>query len=154
MVQNFKQQKYKKFFRKKTFKYNSAQNVLKKRLRKLSYKLTPVQGILNLKFSFNNTLVVLTDLSGNVKFSTSAGRLDFKNSQKSTWHATEMVVKELSLQTLELGYERVFLHLSGISKEKIKCLRLINKAGLNVISIADFTSIPHNGCRPPKIRRL
>ena len=83
MVQNFKQQKYKKFFRKKTFKYNSAQNVLKKRLRKLSYKLTPVQGILNLKFSFNNTLVVLTDLSGNVKFSTSAGRLDFKNSQCS-----------------------------------------------------------------------
>ena len=109
---------------------------------------------LNINFSFNNTIGVLTDLSGNTKLLVSAGTLKFKNSKKSSKYSMEMVVKELALRAKKLGYQRIFLHLSGVGKGKVKCLKLLNKVKLNVLLIADFTSLPHNGCRPPKVRRL
>jgi|NorSeaMetagenome_1021524.scaffolds.fasta_scaffold01506_2 small subunit ribosomal protein S11 len=151
-MQNYKQNKYKKFFKMK-FKYGSHfKKILEQK--KYGYKFVPVHGILNINFSFNNTIGVLTDLSGKAELVVSAGTLKFKNSKKSSKYSMEMVVKELTFRAKNLGYKRIFLHLSGIGQGKVKCLRLINKAKLNVLLIADFTSLPHNGCRPSKIRRL
>lgn len=117
-------------------------------------KFRPVKGILSLKFSRNNTIGSLSDLDGKIKYKISAGLLDFKNSKKSTFYASESVIKQLSLKASELGYDTIFLHLTGNGRGKNKCLDLINKKRLKVLSISDFTSLPHNGCRPPKIRRL
>jgi small subunit ribosomal protein S11 len=151
-MQNYKQNKYKKFFRVK-FQYGSHFKKFLKQKR-YGYKFVPVHGILNINFSFNNTIGVLTDLSGNTKLLVSAGTLKFKNSKKSSKYSMETVVKDLAVKSKNLGYKRIFLHLSGVGKGKVKCLKLLNKAKLNVLLISDFTSLPHNGCRPPKIRRL
>lgn len=151
-MKKFTQDAYKNFFQAK-FKYGSHfKKILKQK--KYKYKFIPVHGILHIHFSLNNTMGVLTDLSGNSKLVISAGILKFKNSKKSSKYSMEMVVKEVTLAAKNLGYRRIFLHISGIGRGKIKCLRLLNKAKINVLAISDFTSLPHNGCRPPKIRRL
>ena len=161
-IQKEKNLKKDVYFNKRKIETTKLNKKLKKQRRGGKYtritkdrlKLRPVKGILNLKFSRNNTVGSLSDLEGKVKYKISAGLLDFKNSKKSTFYASESVVKQLASKALELGYDTIFLHLTGNGRGKNKCLDLINKKRLKVLSISDFTSSPHNGCRPPKIRRL
>lgn len=144
-----KELNFKKFLDKR-----SNSNNFKKRFQRKKLKLYPVKGILTLKFSSNNTLGSLCDLTGKLKYKISTGLLNFKNSKKSSAYASESVVIKLAAKAHELGYDSIILHLSGHSRSKNKCLDSINKSKVRVVAISDYMSIPHNGCRPSKIRRL
>jgi small subunit ribosomal protein S11 len=139
---------------KKFFNRSVNSNNFKKRFKRKKLKLYPVKGILTLKFSSNNTLGSLSDLTGKLKYKISTGLLNFKNSKKSSAYASESAIRKLAAKAYELGYDSVILHLNGHGRGKNKCLDSINKSKIRVVAISDYMSIPHNGCRPPKIRRL
>jgi len=124
------------------------------KVRKKKVRLTIDEGIATVHSSFNNTIVTLTDLGGNVLTWSSGGKIGYKGSRKSTPFAAQMAAEEVSKTALEMGLKKVRVIIKGPGGGRESAIRAINAAGLQVTMIRDSTPIPHNGCRPPKQRRI
>ena len=112
------------------------------------------EGIAHIKASFNNTHITLTDMQGNVIALISAGRLGFKGSRKSTPFAATQSAEQVAKEAMDLGLKKIEVRVNGPGSGRESAIRSLAVAGLEVTSIKDVTPIPHNGCRPPKQRRL
>ena len=112
------------------------------------------KGQAHIQSTFNNTLVTLTDLSGNALAWSSAGALGFKGSRKSTPFAAQMAAEEASKAAMEHGLKTVEVYVKGPGSGREAAIRALQTAGLEISMIKDITPIPHNGCRPPKRRRV
>jgi small subunit ribosomal protein S11 len=112
------------------------------------------RGIIHIQSTKNNIIITLTDLQGNTKFWTSAGHLGFKNSRKSTTYASQAAAENLANQAIELGFFSVIIKLKGLGYGKDSAVRALYKSKLTLSKIIEITSLPHNGCRPPKKRRI
>lgn len=111
-------------------------------------------GIVHVTATFNNTLVSITDTKGNVISWSSAGRCGFKGSRKSTAFAATTVAQEAARAAVSQGLREVEVRVQGPGAGRESAVRAIQSAGINIMSIKDVTPIPHNGCRPPKRRRV
>ena len=111
-------------------------------------------GIAHIKSSFNNTIVAITDPAGNVLSWASAGNVGFKGSRKSTPFAATLAAEDAAKKAQEHGMRNVEVRVKGPGAGRESALRAISAAGLNITLIKDVTPIPHNGCRPPKRRRV
>lgn len=111
-------------------------------------------GIAHIKATFNNTIVSLTDNYGNVISWASAGRVGFKGSRKSTPFAAQIAAETAVREAMDLGLRRVEVLVKGPGSGREAAVRSIQAAGLEITAIKDVTPIPHNGCRPPKRRRV
>ncbi len=111
-------------------------------------------GIAHVLATFNNTIVSITDLSGNVLGWSSAGKCGFKGSRKSTAYAAQMVAQDASRQAMGHGVKEVEVRVKGPGSGRESAVRALQAIGIEVTSIRDVTPVPHNGCRPPKQRRV
>jgi len=111
-------------------------------------------GIAHVKATFNNTIVSITDLSGNVVAWSSAGRCGFKGSRKSTAYAANLVAQDAARQAMGRGIREVEVRVQGPGAGRESAIRALQAAGLAIRAIKDVTPIPHDGCRPPKRRRV
>ena len=112
------------------------------------------RGQAHIQSSFNNTLVTLTDLAGNALSWSSSGSLGFKGSRKSTPYAAQMAAEEAAKAAMEHGLKTVEVYVKGPGSGREAAIRALQTAGLEINMIKDITPIPHNGCRPPKRRRV
>ena len=112
------------------------------------------KGQAHSRSTFNNTIVTLTDVAGNALAWSSAGELGFKGSRKSTPYAAQSAATEAAKRAMEHGLKTIDVFVKGPGSGREAAIRALQAAGLNVISIKDVTPIPHNGCRPPKRRRV
>ncbi|EKE07169.1 MAG: 30S ribosomal protein S11 [uncultured bacterium] len=120
----------------------------KKSLRSVSHGKAYIQA------TFNNTIVSITDQNGDVLGWSSAGRVGFKGPKKSTPYAAGVVVKEVAEAVKSFGIKEVNVFVKGIGGGREGAIRALNSNGIQVLSVKDITPIPHNGCRPPKRRRV
>ncbi|WP_045116840.1 30S ribosomal protein S11 [Plesiocystis pacifica] len=111
-------------------------------------------GIVHIRSTFNNTLVTITDVNGNTISWASSGVRGFKGSRKSTPFAAQLAADQAARAAQDHGMQSVSIRVSGPGAGREQALRAIQSAGLRVTSIKDVTPIPHNGCRPPKRRRV
>ena len=111
-------------------------------------------GQAHIQASFNNTIVTLTDAQGNALSWSSAGSLGFRGSRKSTPYAAQMAAETATKAALIHGLKTVDVFVKGPGSGREAAIRSLNANGLQVLSITDVTPVPHNGCRPPKRRRL
>jgi len=111
-------------------------------------------GIAHIQSTFNNTIVTITDVSGNAVSWSSAGKKGFKGSRKSTPFAAQLAAEDAARQAQEHGMKTVSVFVKGPGAGREAALRSIANAGLRVSLIRDVTPVPHNGCRPPKRRRV
>jgi small subunit ribosomal protein S11 len=112
------------------------------------------EGKIYISSSYNNTIITLTDLQGNVLNWTSAGNIGFKGTKKATPFAASKVAEALVQAAKKLGIEKIQVLVKGIGSGRESAIRSIATHGLEITSIKDVTPIPHNGCRPPKVRRV
>jgi len=126
----------------------------KKDAKKKRVKKNISTGIVHIQSTFNNTVVSVTDVNGNVLSWASAGVRGFKGSRKSTPFAAQLAADEAARKAADHGVHTVSIRISGPGAGRESALRGIQSAGLRVTSIKDVTPIPHNGCRPPKRRRV
>jgi small subunit ribosomal protein S11 len=112
------------------------------------------EGKIYIFSSYNNTLMTLTDSQGNALIQTSAGNIGFKGTKKGTPFAASKVAEVMAQRAQKLGIERVEVYIKGIGSGRESAIRSLANRGLDIIAIADITPIPHNGCRPPKVRRV
>lgn len=115
---------------------------------------TVVQGRAYIYSTFNNTLVSITDPQGNVIASASAGTVGFKGSRKGTAFAAQRAAEQAARRGMDMGLRQVDVLIRGPGAGREAAIRSLQGTGLNVTSIRDVTPIPHNGCRPPKRRRV
>lgn len=125
-----------------------------KEKRKKKDKKVGVSGVAHIKATFNNTIVSITDSEGNVVSWASAGKVQFKGSRKSTPFAAQVAAENAAREALSLGLRKVDVEVKGPGAGREAAVRSLQAAGLEVQSIRDVTPIPHNGCRPPKRRRV
>ena len=111
-------------------------------------------GVVHIASTFNNTIVTITDVSGNVVAWSSCGRRGFKGSRKSTPFAAQMAAEDAVKRAQEHGVKTVSVLVKGPGTGREAALRALSNAGMRVTTIRDVTPIPHNGCRPPKRRRV
>lgn len=111
-------------------------------------------GVASVKTTFNNTIVTITDILGNTLCWASAGSSGFKGARKNTPFAAQTAARAAALKAIDMGMVKVEVVINGRGNGRETSIRALKTAGLNIISIEDKTSIPHNGCRPPKKRRL
>ncbi len=111
-------------------------------------------GVVHVNATFNNTMVTITDAQGNTISWSSAGTMGFKGSRKSTPYAAQMAAEDAAHKAQEHGLQTVEVNVRGPGSGRESALRALQAAGLTVTSIRDVTPIPHNGCRPPKRRRV
>ena len=111
-------------------------------------------GIAHIQSTFNNTIVTITDTRGHVVSWASAGKVAFKGSRKSTPFAAQMAAEAAAREALSLGVKKVEVLVKGPGAGREAAIRSLQAAGLDVTAIRDVTPIPHNGCRPPKRRRV
>ena len=130
-----------------------AKNVTRKTVTKRNRKNIE-RGAAHIHSSFNNTIVSVTDVAGNVIAWGSAGGLGFKGSRKSTPFAAGEVAETAAKKAMEHGLKTVEVFVKGPGSGREAAIRALQTAGLEISSIKDVTPIPHNGCRPPKRRRL
>jgi small subunit ribosomal protein S11 len=121
----------------------------KKRDRRVS-----TNGVAHVQASFNNTIVTITDTDGNVVTWASAGKVGFKGSRKSTPFAAQVAAEACAREAQNLGMKRVEVWVKGPGDGREDAIRSLQATGLEVSAITDVTPIPHNGCRPPKRRRV
>jgi small subunit ribosomal protein S11 len=114
----------------------------------------PMVGVAHVKATFNNTTITITDNDGNVVSWASAGKVGFKGSRKSTPFAAQMAAEATAREAMNLGLKRVEVWVKGPGAGREAAIRSLQAAGLEVAAIKDVTPIPHNGCRPPKRRRV
>ena len=110
--------------------------------------------VAHIRSTFNNTIVTIADTEGNVLSWASAGGLGFRGSRKSTPFAAQMAAEEATKAAMEHGLKQVEVYVKGPGAGREAAIRALQAAGLEVNSIKDVTPIPHNGCRPPKRRRV
>ena len=111
-------------------------------------------GVAHVNATFNNTMVTITDAQGNAISWSSAGTMGFKGSRKSTPYAAQMAAEDAAKKAMEHGLKTVEVNVAGPGSGRESALRALQAAGLVVTTIRDVTAIPHNGCRPPKRRRI
>ena len=111
-------------------------------------------GIAHIQSTFNNTLITITDMNGNTIAWDSAGRQGFKGSRKSTPFAAQLAADDAEKKAQEHGVQNIEVYVKGPGSGREAALRALQAAGFNVTLIRDVTPIPHNGCRPPKRRRV
>ena len=111
-------------------------------------------GIAHVRASFNNTLVTITDMSGNAVSWSSSGSLGFKGSRKSTPFAATRAGEAAGRKAMEYGMRQIDVYVNGPGSGRESAVRALQSVGLRVTLIRDVTPIPHNGCRPPKRRRV
>lgn len=111
-------------------------------------------GVAHIHASFNNTIVTITDTAGNVITWSSAGNKGFKGSRKSTPFASQLAAESAAKKAMEHGMRQVEVYVKGPGTGRESAIRSIQAAGLEIVAIKDVTPIPHNGCRPPKRRRV
>jgi small subunit ribosomal protein S11 len=112
------------------------------------------EGRIYISSSYNNTIITLTDQKGDVLHSTSAGRIGFKGTKKATPFAASKVADTIVQVANKLGVEKVEVFVKGIGSGRESAVRSLAAKGLDIVSLKDITPIPHNGCRPPKVRRV
>ena len=112
------------------------------------------EGVAHINASFNNTIVTITDTIGNTISWASAGSAGFKGARKGTPFAAQTASEAASLTALNLGLKKVDIFVKGQGSGRETAIRAVQNIGLEIISIKDITPVPHNGCRPPKKRRV
>ena len=117
-------------------------------------KLNNITGVVHIQSTFNNTIVTITDTIGNTISWASAGSAGFKGARKGTPFAAQTASEAASLTPLNLGLKKVDIFVKGQGSGRETAIRAVQNIGLEIISIKDITPVPHNGCRPPKKRRV
>lgn len=131
-----------------------AKVATKKRTNKRRERKNIEKGAAHIRSTFNNTLVTITDVAGNAISWASAGGLGFKGSKKSTPYAAQMTAETAAKSAMEHGMKSIEVFVKGPGAGREAAIRALQAAGLEVNLIKDVTPIPHNGCRPPKRRRV
>ncbi|MCF7740536.1 MAG: 30S ribosomal protein S11 [Candidatus Marinimicrobia bacterium] len=126
----------------------------KRNRRKKRRKKVGSQGLAYIKATFNNTIISLTDLHGNVITQSSAGALGFRGSRKNTPFAAGEAAEDAGKRAYDMGLRDIEVRVKGPGSGREAAIRALDKVGLKVNAIKDVTPIPHNGCRPPKKRRV
>ncbi len=122
--------------------------------RRGSKKRAEAKGVAHIKATFNNTIIAITDMGGNVIAAASAGSVGFKGSRKSTAFAAQVAAKESGRRAMQSGVREVEVWVKGPGSGRESAIRSLQAVGLEIAVIRDVTAIPHNGCRPPKRRRV
>src|SRR5471032_2082631 len=140
-------------------KQPTAEDLLKEELgaikvRKAKGSKNVISGVANVLASFNNTIVSITDLKGQVIAWSSAGKCNFRGSRKSTAYAAQIIAQDAARNAMSHGLKDVVIRVSGPGLGRDSAIRALQAIGLEVTSIVDVTPIPHNGCRPRKRRRV
>lgn len=130
----------------------AAKKVVRSRKKKIKKNIE--RGQAHIQSTFNNTIVTITDVSGNVISWASAGASGFKGSRKSTPFAAQLAADEAAKSGMEHGLKIIEVFVKGPGSGREAAIRSLQAAGLEITSIKDVTPIPHNGCRPPKRRRV
>lgn len=130
----------------------TGKKVVKSRKKKV-LRHVPI-GRAYIQATYNNTIVTLTDQNGNVLAWSSAGHCGFKGPKKATPYAAGVIVKDVAAKVQDYGLKDVSVFVKGVGAGREAAVRALNANGFNVLSIKDVTPIPHNGCRPPKPRRV
>ena len=125
-----------------------------KRSRKKKKEKVESEGQAHIKATFNNTTVTLTDNYGNVISWATAGRVGFKGARKNTPFAAQLAAQSCAKEAMDLGLKRVSVMVKGPGGGREAAIRSLQATGLEVVAIKDVTPVPHNGCRPPKRRRV
>lgn len=126
----------------------------KPKKKKKRIALSSTSGMAHIQATFNNTIISITDTRGNVVSWSSAGQVGFSGSRKSTAYAAQLAAEKAATTALEVGLKDVRIHVNGPGSGRESAIRAIQAAGLEVTLIRDTTSIPHNGCRARKRRRV
>lgn len=126
----------------------------KKVVRKKKEKKNITNGVAHIQATFNNTIITITDPAGNVVAWSTAGAKGFKGSRKSTPFAAQVAAEDCARKAQEHGLRNIEVYVKGPGSGRESALRALQATGLNVSFIRDVTPIPHNGCRPPKRRRV
>src|SRR4030088_3379197 len=121
---------------------------------KKSKRIVEAEGIAHVSATFNNTTVTITDPRGNTVSWGSSGKAGFKGSKKSTPFAATVAAEQVAREAMTLGVKRVHVRVQGPGSGRESAIQALASAGLQIRSIRDVTPIPHNGCRPPKKRRV
>jgi len=129
------------------------QVVKKKKGKKKGQKVESV-GVAHIKSTFNNTIISICDTMGNVISWSTSGKSGFKGSKKSTPFAAQMAAQSAAREAIEQGLKRIEVWVKGPGAGREAAIRSLQAAGLEITAIRDVTPIPHNGCRPPKRRRV
>lgn len=111
-------------------------------------------GVAHVNATFNNTMITITDAQGNAISWSSAGGMGFKGSRKSTPYAAQVAAESAALKAMEHGMKTLEVYVKGPGSGRESALRALQAAGFNITAIRDVTPVPHNGCRPPKRRRV
>ena len=127
---------------------------VQKKTRKRREKKNIERGAVHIRSTFNNTIVTITDVAGNALSWASSGGLGFRGSRKSTPFASQMAAETAAKAAMEHGLKSVEVYVKGPGAGREAAIRALQTAGLEVTMIKDVTPIPHNGCRPPKRRRV
>jgi small subunit ribosomal protein S11 len=125
-----------------------------KKIVKAKHAKNVVSGVANILATFNNTLVSITDMHGNIIGWSSAGRVGFKGSRKSTAYAAQQVAQDAARQAMAHGMKEVEIRVKGPGSGRESAIRALQAIGLEISAIKDVTPVPHNGCRPRKKRRV
>ena len=129
---------------------NNTKKVVKKRRERKNVE----KGVAHIRSSFNNTLITISDVAGNAISWASAGEMGFKGSRKSTPYAAQTAAEHAAKLAVEQGMKSVEVEVRGPGSGRESAIRALATAGLEITVIKDVTPIPHNGCRPPKRRRV
>lgn len=125
-----------------------------KRTTKKTSKKNIISGVVHINSTFNNTIVTITDLSGNTISWSSAGSVGFKGARKGTPFAAQTATEKASAAAIDQGLRKVEVRVRGQGSGRETSVRALEVMGLNILSVSDITPVPHNGCRPPKRRRV
>ena len=119
-----------------------------------SKKVVAAEGVAHIKATFNNTIITIADQAGNVLVWATAGTAGFKGSKKSTPFAATMAAEQAGRDAVAMGVRQIVVRVQGPGSGRESAIQALASAGLNIASIHDVTPLPHNGCRPPKKRRV
>jgi small subunit ribosomal protein S11 len=131
-----------------------AEGEVAKKVIKAKHSKNVFQGIAHIMATFNNTVVSITDMKGKVIGWSSAGRVGFKGSRKSTAYAAQLVAQDAARQSMAHGLKEIEVWVKGPGSGREAAIRALQAIGLDITVIKDVTPVPHNGCRPPKRRRV
>lgn len=127
-------------------------NIIKKKLNK---KVTiSTIGHIHITSTFNNIIITLTNIKGEVVFWSSAGKMGFKGSKKNTSYAAQLVAESIAKEGVRLGVKKAHVSVKGPGAGRDTAIRTLSNLGIQIMVIKDVTPLPHNGCRPPKERRV
>jgi small subunit ribosomal protein S11 len=132
----------------------AKKTVKKSKIRKKKVKLTFIEGVAHIQATFNNTIITITDMGGNVIAWSSGGKIGNKGSRKSTSYAAQLSSTEVAKEVVNNGLRKIHVEIKGPGAGRDSSIRALESSGLEILSIKDITPIPHNGCRPPKRRRI